>query len=174
MNAQVEQKTVNKRKHASDDATGPVSITELEMLSDEEEEGTGDLSDDGVVDEFPEIDAESDDDESDEYAEEDEVDSEIGQGSETGVFIFPEEKTIISEITGQQKRVYPEIAPDYDSDSSTEDVRTLSELSEWYIHPLCRLPTASVIFQCIGMTICPTLGMTSTAKRFYALREATN
>ena len=36
--------------------------------------------------------------------------------------IFPEAKIITSTITGQPKKVYPEIEPDYDSDSSTEEV----------------------------------------------------
>lgn len=47
-----------------------------------------------------------------------------GFGSETEQFFvgFPRAKTIISEITGQPKQVYPPIEPDYDSDSSTEDV----------------------------------------------------
>lgn len=37
--------------------------------------------------------------------------------------LAPEMKTVISDITGVSKRVYPAIEPDYDSDSSTEDVR---------------------------------------------------
>jgi ribosome biogenesis protein ERB1 len=31
-------------------------------------------------------------------------------------------ETVISNITGRPKRVYPEIDPEYDSDSSTEEV----------------------------------------------------
>ena len=42
--------------------------------------------------------------------------------------IFPEAKVITSEITGQPKKVYPEIEPDYDSDSSTEEVSSYHPL----------------------------------------------
>ena len=34
----------------------------------------------------------------------------------------PKGKTVLSKVTGRPKRVYPDIEPDYDSDSSTEDV----------------------------------------------------
>lgn len=109
----------------------------LEMLSEEELEDEGLASDDGgAVDEFPEIDARSDSDsggeeESDhedeqdgEESEEEEEDEDESQESDSDgdLHIFPKSKTIISGITGQPIRVYPEIEPDYDSDSSTEDV----------------------------------------------------
>jgi ribosome biogenesis protein ERB1 len=102
------------------------------MLSDDE--GPEDTaSDDGHVDEFPEIDAASDSEEDGSF-EDEEDEEEDSDGTDEEDFeeedsddsmdrdIFPKPKTIISDITGQPKRVYPEIEPDYDSDSSTEDV----------------------------------------------------
>ncbi|KZP24665.1 ribosome biogenesis protein ERB1 [Athelia psychrophila] len=96
------------------------------MLSDEEDEGAATGSDDGEVDEFPEIDPNSDSEaEEIEGSDSDEVDEEeeesASSDADSDLHIFPESKTIISGITGQPKRVYPEIEPDYDSDSSTED-----------------------------------------------------
>jgi ribosome biogenesis protein ERB1 len=106
------------------------------MLSDEED-GEDAESDDGHVDEFPGIDIGSDSeedsvegtDDGDESVSEDESEEEEEEASHSdldsedeGHHIFPEAKTIISDITGQEKRVYPEIEPEYDSDSSTEDV----------------------------------------------------
>ncbi|KAI0313825.1 BOP1NT-domain-containing protein [Amylostereum chailletii] len=111
----------------------------LEMLSDEEEGNVGPDSDGEDIDDFPEIDARSDSDKGDatdgEVGGEDEEESEDEiEGEEDGdedlsaeedtdddMQIFPKAKTIISHITGQPKKVYPEIEPDYDSDSSTED-----------------------------------------------------
>ncbi|THH33706.1 hypothetical protein EUX98_g396 [Antrodiella citrinella] len=95
--------------------------------ADEDDEGVeGGDEDDGEVDEFPEIDGRSDSEE-DEDVEEDEEDEEdededYSEGiSDDEHDVFPRPKTIISDITGQPKRVYPDIEPDYDSDSSTED-----------------------------------------------------
>lgn len=116
---------------ASEQTTFRAPVETLEMLSDDE--GPDDAaSDDGQVDEFPEIDAESDSEDEDvegsEAAEEDseETDEEDFEEEESDDSmdrdIFPKPKTIISDITGHPKRVYPEIEPDYDSDSSTEDV----------------------------------------------------
>ncbi|KAI0049579.1 BOP1NT-domain-containing protein [Auriscalpium vulgare] len=107
----------------------------LDMLSDEEAEEDGlPHSDEEQVDEFPEIDAasdseedsdaleaEEDEDEEDEDEEDEEDGSGSGSSSEGDLHIFPRAKTIISDITGQEKKVYPDIEPDYDSDSSTED-----------------------------------------------------
>ena len=138
-------KTVRKRKHDSEDVLEPVSFSQavnLDMGSDEEGEGSVSGSDDGQVDEFPEIDTRSDSEEedfsgmeqgnesedNDDDGEEEEEES-TSSGSDSDLHIFPESKTVVSQITGQPKRVYPEIEPDYDSDSSTEDVRLL------FIHP---------------------------------------
>lgn len=106
----------------------------LEMGSEDEGEKSDGASN-GEVEEFPEIDARSDTDDEDfaadgAGAEEDEDEEEEDEESddlsdEEEHHIFPQSKTIISDITGQPKRVYPEIEPDYDSDSSTEDVRRL-------------------------------------------------
>ena len=122
----------------------------LEMESEDEGEA-GEESDGEEVDEFPEIDTRSDsegedypgdsedgdeeEDEDEEDEDEDEEDedesedlSEDDDLSDDEIRIFPKSKTITSEITGQPKRVYPEIEPDYDSDSSTEDVRPFLHL----------------------------------------------
>lgn len=126
-----------KRKQATEDDDKPDAVFEaenLEMMSDEED-GEDATSDDGHIDEFPEIDTRSDtedgslegtgdDDDSgseDEDDEDDASDSDLDSDDEN-LHIFPKAKTIISDITGQEKRVFPEIEPEYDSDSSTEDV----------------------------------------------------
>jgi ribosome biogenesis protein ERB1 len=128
-----------KRKQAYEDAEPPAELSNfsapvesLEMLSDEEGPEDDAASDDGQVDRFPEIDAASDSEEEGSFG--DEEDEEDSEGTDEEDFeeensddsldrdIFPKPKTIISDITGHPKRVYPEIEPDYDSDSSTEDV----------------------------------------------------
>ena len=104
-----------------------LSAGALEMLSEDEQDEEPE-SDDGDYEEFPEIDAASDtEDEEDE--ETDEGEDEGGEdyssdtsGSDRKLPIFPKAKVVISDITGEPKKVYPEIEPDYDSDSSTEDV----------------------------------------------------
>ena len=100
------------------------------MLSgDEDENGPVQESDSDDVDAFPEIDAGSDTDEQSPGEDEDRSESEeegLGDedaSSDDDLRIYPKPKTVISDITGQPKKVYPEIEPDYDSDSSTEDVR---------------------------------------------------
>ncbi|KNZ74417.1 Ribosome biogenesis protein ERB1 [Termitomyces sp. J132] len=127
-------KPTKKRKLLSEDEvqTLPIiAVGELEMLSDEEDGGDA-VSDDGEVDEFPEIDSRSDSDDNEElegiYDEEDsgeeldeDEDEDDSSSDADSLHVFPKAKTIISNITGQPKRVYPEIEPDYDSDSSTED-----------------------------------------------------
>lgn len=110
----------------------------LEMSSEDEAEE--DDSDDDVVP-FPEIDVRSDSEEDGDEVEEEgegseddseeEEEDEDDEGNESEdittedddeLNIFPKSKSIISKITGQPKTVYPEIEPEYDSDSSTEDV----------------------------------------------------
>ena len=99
----------------------------LEMLSEDEQDEELE-SDDGDYDEFPEINAASDneDEEDEEEEEEDEEEedeySSDATGSDRQLPIFPKAKVVISDITGEPKKIYPEIEPDYDSDSSTEDV----------------------------------------------------
>lgn len=104
----------------------------LELGSDAEAEG--EESDDEEAEEFPEIDTGSDsegsvsgseeleDEDEEEEDEEDEEEEDSDYPSDDEIQPFPKAKTVISNITGQPKRVYPEIEPDYDSDSSTEDV----------------------------------------------------
>ncbi|KAI0269246.1 BOP1NT-domain-containing protein [Gloeopeniophorella convolvens] len=124
-----------KRKQAAAQEQSDASDAEpfpdggLDMLSEDEgEDGSLPESDNDEVDAFPEIDTGSDTEEGDEEQsgkddehsgseEEDEEDA----SSDDSLHIFPKAKTVISDITGQPKKVYPEIEPDYDSDSSTED-----------------------------------------------------
>lgn len=140
MAANDSHKSSNRKRKQVDDETDvriPQSLVQLEMLTDEEDVAEV-SSDDGEADEFPEIDAHSDSEEEaeqddEEYegeteGEEDEEESEDDSDepdSDASLRVFPEAKTVISRITGQPKRIYPEIEPEYDSDSSTEDVRTL-------------------------------------------------
>jgi ribosome biogenesis protein ERB1 len=110
-------------------------VVDLEMQSEEEagdeDQGSDNLSDVGEVDDFPEIDALSDSDEDSEEEEEatdvlDEEDSlDEDSDASSSLRLFPRSKVVLSDITGQKKTVYPEIEPDYDSDSSTEDVSSL-------------------------------------------------
>lgn len=121
----------------------------IEMASDDEEAGGSEAGDDeeDEVEAFPEIDARSDE-ESEESADEDEEDEGDEEESEEEDSdpqdeeeqsdriptvaedvaarrlpgMYPKPKLITSEITGEPKKVYPEIEPGYDSDSSTEDV----------------------------------------------------
>ncbi|CAL1702299.1 unnamed protein product [Somion occarium] len=110
-------------------------------MQSEDEGSEGDESDNGEVDEFPEIDPRSDSEADEEYpgdsAEDEEEDedkddeedeeeesedqSEDDDISDDDLHIFPKAKTVTSDITGQLKRVFPPIEPDYDSDSSTEE-----------------------------------------------------
>lgn len=135
-----------KRKQVDDEPEShiPQHAVQLEMLTDEEDSAEI-SSDDGEADEFPEIDAASDSEEgegtdTEDKDEEDESESEDGgdgeededeesdddsdgPDSDASLHVFPKAKMVTSDITGKPKRVYPEIEPDYDSDSSTEDVR---------------------------------------------------
>jgi hypothetical protein len=130
----------------------------LDLLSgDEDENGPVQESDDDDVDAFPEIDAGSDTDEENERSagdNEESGDEEQGDedaSSDNDLHIFPGAKTVISNITGQPKKVYPEIEPDYDSDSSTEDVRAFptfpSELLTAFFQGSnpCRKHTTSLV-----------------------------
>jgi ribosome biogenesis protein ERB1 len=118
----------------------------LEMLSGDEGEGSlkggqaGSGEEEGSVEEFPEIEGgsseeENSEEEQDESQDESEDESEETASSEDDasddMHPFPRSKTVISNITGQPKRVYPEIEPDYDSDSSTEDVSQ----TPCHVHP---------------------------------------
>ena len=134
VNRKRKQQTTKEQSDASDAEQFP-DDGGLDLLSgDEEEDGPvpGSDSDEDRIDAFPEIDAGSDteeespgedEDDTDSESEDEEKDSEDAS-SDNDLHIFPKAKTIISDITGQPKKVYPEIEPDYDSDSSTEDVRT--------------------------------------------------
>ncbi|KAF8639737.1 hypothetical protein AX17_000999 [Amanita inopinata Kibby_2008] len=146
-----------KRKEASLDEYGSDSelngLANLEMLTDEEDEREA-SSDGDEVEEFPEIDAgtdteedegeegDEDDEDDDEGEEEEELEDEESQDEDesavssdvSDLHIFPKAKTLVSDITGQPKRVYPEIEPEYDSDSSTENApnRVGNVPMHWY------------------------------------------
>lgn len=119
-----------KRKRDVEDAEIiHIPPTNLEVDSDSEDFVS---SDDGHAEPFPELDSGSSDTSSDEEkvegeeeegsaddTEETDVDELDGADEEPPL----DGKTVISKITGRPKLVYPEIVPEYDSDSSTEEVR---------------------------------------------------
>jgi ribosome biogenesis protein ERB1 len=124
------KRSSRKRKESQDEysfSKAHQDAGNLEMMSDEEAGGGVD-SDDGQLEEFPEIDVASDseeeEDESDEQSDGESYDDneEEEESDDSEIPLFPKSKNVISDITGKLKRIYPEIEPDYDSDSSTEDV----------------------------------------------------
>ncbi|KAF6762762.1 ribosome biogenesis protein ERB1 [Ephemerocybe angulata] len=130
------KKTSVKRKHTEKDdapAVAPVTLklSGLEMLTDDEDGddyNPEDDTDDGEVDDEDDDEDGDDEDEDESLSEDEEDQDEEEEGSteedsevESDYHIFPKAKTVISDITGQPKKVYPEIEPDYDSDSSTEE-----------------------------------------------------
>jgi len=131
------KQTVKEPSDASDAEHFPDGGLDL-LSADEEEDEPVQGSESDEIDAFPEIDAGSDTDEEEEEESpaEDEDDFESGDNeqddedasSDDDLRIFPKAKTVISDITGHPKKVYPEIEPDYDSDSSTEDVRAFSNV----------------------------------------------
>ena len=110
----------------------PQNVT-LEVPSDRDTDDGDENDSSSGEDEFPEIDGSLSDDGTD---DESELDSDlIAEGSKNGSeddeeglenSIFPREKRVKSGITGRPKRVFPPIEPEYDSDSSTEDVSPFS------------------------------------------------
>jgi ribosome biogenesis protein ERB1 len=110
----------------------PLHDGQLEMLSEEENEDL--VSDDGLVDDFPELNVHSDSNDSEtghSIADDDDDDDDSAENSDdsesvNSLHLFPKPKNVVSDITHQPKLVYPEIEPGYDSDSSTEDVSSLS------------------------------------------------
>ncbi|KAI6047379.1 NUC169 domain-containing protein [Pisolithus marmoratus] len=130
----------NKRKAREPEGETKPAFSDavnLDMTSDEEghSDDHQDADTDSEVEDFPEIDTGSDsevgseesgeedeEDEDEDGSEEDEDQHVEGDpGSDLDIHIFPKLTTTVSDITGRPKRVYPEIDPDYDSDSSTED-----------------------------------------------------
>ena len=125
--------TIQRRYEEESLQEVPLHDGQLEMLSEEENEDL--VSDDGLVDDFPELNVQSDsngsetghsisddDDDDDDDSAENSDDSE----SDNSLHLIPKPKIVVSDITHQPKLVYPEIEPGYDSDSSTEDVSPLS------------------------------------------------
>jgi ribosome biogenesis protein ERB1 len=89
----------------------------------EDSETEADLeNDDSEVEEDDEDTPDEEEDESDDSGSDQDDEDDFVHGTER-IVPFPVATTIVSDITGQPKRVYPEIEPDYDSDSSTEEVR---------------------------------------------------
>jgi ribosome biogenesis protein ERB1 len=126
--------SAKKRRRVVDgtlDSSNAILPASLDLPSDQEEEedeGGSPSSDDDRVDEFPALDPDSDTSEDDDV--EDAGSQEGMEGEEQSSdeesedhHIFPKAKHTISKITGHPKIVYPPIEPEYDSDSSTEDVR---------------------------------------------------
>ena len=101
-------------------------ISKREQRADEEGSAEDITSDEDRVEEFPELVVQSDSDEDtsvDEELDEDEYEEEDSNfQSNDPHYIFPKPKTVVSAITKQPKLVYPGIEPEYDSDSSTEEV----------------------------------------------------
>ncbi len=113
-------KKSNKRKSVEENESPHPELRTnggLEMLSDEEDILDA-SSDEGEVEEFPEIVTGSES----EFEDEEEINEESDTDTDESLHIFPKAKTVVSEITKQPKLVYPEIEPEYDSDSSTEEV----------------------------------------------------
>ncbi|PVG04148.1 BOP1NT-domain-containing protein [Serendipita vermifera] len=102
------------------------ALGNLDIDSDDQGVSSGD---DGEMDEFPELDT----DDSEESTETEQNEDTEGTEDESKVTQKPGE-LVVSSITGRLKRVYPEIEPEYDSDSSTEDApnRTGKVPSHWY------------------------------------------
>lgn len=146
------KQTVKEPSDASDAEHFPDGGLDV-LSADEEEDEPVQESDSDEMDAFPEIDAGSDTDEEEEegYPSEDEDDSESRDdeedeedaSSDDDLRIFPKAKTVISDITGHPKKVYPEIEPDYDSDSSTEEVRAFSCSSQLTDEPFTLKGTKS-------------------------------
>ena len=135
-----------KRTNGLSQPAQPSEIRLSELAIHDSGEESAAASDDGESDEefLPEIDEglddeedepESGDDDDDagsssasyliddsDFADEVESEDSKEKDSEPEISTGPKSKTIISKITGRPKRVFPEIEPDYDSDSSTEDV----------------------------------------------------
>ncbi len=146
------EKLSKKRKsnavvEAGIDITGP-SIRSTDWRGFHGNEDGLDVPSDNEADDDPKNDKESSDEEADSFPELDDDDSEeeddkddndpnddedASESSSSGTSLedqdtrepgpFPLPKVVISDITGEPKRVYPPIDPEYDSDSSTEDVR---------------------------------------------------
>jgi len=169
-----------KRKRDVEDAEIiHIPPTNLEVDSDGEDSAS---SDDGEVEPFPVLDSGSSDTSSDEEEEEEEeeeggehdtddteVDEQYGVDGEPPL----DGKTIISKITGRPKRVYPEIDPEYDSDSSTEEVRQ-PILFNLPLTPCSRTQIGSGIFRCIGTMTCLTSAIPSTGRKYFDPLEETS
>lgn len=117
-------KDVNGDAEASDsDLEEDFTLSGGETDEDEDEDDT-----------FPDFDPASD-------SEITEADSEYDEDASYDIKVFPEANIVISNITGQPKRTYPEIDPVYDSDSSTEEVSRFSTLFNRVDNFICRILT---------------------------------
>jgi len=169
-----------KRKRVVEDAESiQLPPTNLEVDSDGENSAS---IDDGEVEPFPELDSGSSDASSDEEGEGegeeegDEHDTDDTEGDEhDGANKEPplDGKTVISNITGRPKRIYPEIDPEYDSDSSTEEVRKPVSLQPSMTRR-SRTLIESGIFQCTGMMTFLISVTTSTGRKCFDPHEETS
>ena len=172
--AQLTSNGFKKRKKPEEAISAPrssefVEDVGLEMQS-EDEDGADEVesSDDEGAERFPELDTRSDsegeEDEESQAEDEDEdgnetepsADGTVEEDSDDSLHVFPRAKTITSDITGQPKKVYPEIEPDYDSDSSTEEVSHNPALIPYCTNFLCRIPIVLETCPCTGTMIFPT------------------
>lgn len=145
----------NKRKYSEGTHLPELRTNgELEMSSDEET-GWKLSEDEDVIDEFPEIVTDSGDEDETEEEDDDEDEKSDEDSEPESLHIFPKAKNVVSEITKHPKLVYPEIEPDYDSDSSTEDVSHFFNVETYpsIFTSSIRHPTELGIFLCTGTMI---------------------
>jgi ribosome biogenesis protein ERB1 len=116
--------TTRKRKKDEDETPAKAQVPAVATLDvDSDGEDTSD-EDDGEMHDFPELDT------GDSETSSDSKDSEDAEQSEDGLKKSPKPgDLVVSSITGRLKRIYPDIEPEYDSDSSTEDVRVFRHSS---------------------------------------------
>jgi len=115
--------TTKKRKNSAVESAVEDDLPAVAALDIDSDEQGEPGSDDGEMDDFPELDMGDSEVSSD--AEESEASTEESKNPQNpGDFV-------VSSITGRLKRVYPDIEPEYDSDSSTEDVSAISPSQEY-------------------------------------------
>lgn len=113
-----------KRKRNSVDEQEKEELPAVGALDLDSDDQGSVASDDGEMDEFPELDLGDSEEKttesegSEEEGSEDENEENAQNAQKPGDYA-------VSSITGKLKRVFPEIEPEYDSDSSTEDVSIL-------------------------------------------------
>ena len=146
--------TIQKQHEEESFQEVPLHDGQLEMLSEEENEDL--VSDDGLVDDFPELNLQSNSNGSEtghSIANDDSAENSDDSESVHSLHLIPKPKNVVSDITHQPKLVYPEIEPGYDSGSSTEDVSSLST-SMKIVNMIKRPQIVLETYLHIGMMIC--------------------